>query len=411
MAGILSSETLQESKTGGIRFQVARVTTIVSAHFVQDTYAAFLAPLLPSLIEKLSLSYTQAGSLNAMIQLPSILNPLIGYLDDKVNLRIFIILAPAITATTMSSLGISPSYSSLLFLLFITGLSIAFFHSISPAMVARVSGHQVGRGMSFFMAAGELGRTVAPLVVSWSLLTLTLGKMYPLAILGWVASAIIYFRFRDIPVHVEKQAGLREVLPHASRLFLPLIGITFFRNFLVTGMSFYLPTFLTSEGSGMLRANISLSIFQLAGVLGALLGGTISDRFGRKPVLFTVSFLAPITLIVFLNTSGLIMIPILLLSGMLGLSSQPIILAIVQDHLPNHRSVGNGMIMAINFVFLSLAGLIIGMLADKIGLQQTFHTIALLALLAAPIVLFIPRPPERLTASIAGSSEGMEPNE
>jgi FSR family fosmidomycin resistance protein-like MFS transporter len=405
MAEITSPASLEIEESRVEKFQTSRVLTVVSAHFFQDTYSAFLAPLLPSLIEKLSLTYTQAGSLSAVAQLASILNPLIGYLDDKVNLQIFIILAPAITATTMSCLGIAPTYISLLVLLFITGICIATFHAIAPAMVARVSGQQIGRGMSFFMAAGELGRTVAPLLISWALLTLTLGNLLPIAIPGWIASLIIYLRFRGIPIHVEKQTGFMEILPTASRLYLPLFGVAFFRSFLITGMGVYLPTLLTSEGSGIWKANLSLSIYQLAGVLGAFLGGTVSDRLGRKPVLFTVSLLAPIAVLIFLNATGWVLVPVLIIAGVLGLSSQPIILAIVQDHLPKHRSVGNGLIMAINFICLIIAAQSIGILADRFGLQETFIIIAFASLVTAPIVLLIPSLPSTSagsTPSISG---------
>ena len=390
MTGIAAKKNFQTEKSDKLKFRLDRVTTIVSAHFIQDTYAAFLAPLLPSLIDKLSLTYTQAGSLSTVTQLLSILNPVIGYLDDKVNLRIFIILAPAITATTMSCLGIAPTYASLLVILFITGMSIAVFHAISPAMVARVSGTQVGKGMSYFMAAGELGRAAGPLIVSWALLTFTLGKMIPIAVPGWIASLIIFLRFRGIPVHIEKQTGIRNVLPLAPRLFLPLFGITFFRNFLITGMGVYLPTLLVSEGAGIWQSNISLAVYQLAGVVGAFLGGTVSDRFGRKPVLFLVSFLAPIAVLTYLSSDGWLTLLVLVFSGIFALSSQPIVLAIVQDHLPDHRSVGNGLITAINFICLSISAIVIGLLADQFGLQQAFQIIAVVSLVAAPIVLTVP---------------------
>src|SRR5512136_1160626 len=120
MTGLTSPAPLKAEQAERMGFQMNRVLTIISAHFIHDTYSAFLAPLLPFLIEKLSLTYTQAGSLSAITQLPSLLNPIIGYLDDKVNLRIFIILATAVSATTMSCLGIAPSYVSLTILLFIT---------------------------------------------------------------------------------------------------------------------------------------------------------------------------------------------------------------------------------------------------------------------------------------------------
>jgi FSR family fosmidomycin resistance protein-like MFS transporter len=390
---VTSPDKINIEKVGTPKFYMDRVLTIISAHFIHDTYSSFLAPLLPNLIEKLSLSYTQAGSLSAITQLPSLLNPIIGYLDDKVSLRIFVILAPAITATTMSCLGIAPNYPSLVILLFITGLSISAFHAPAPAMIARASGNQVGRGMSYYMAAGELGRTVGPLLASWGLLTFTLGKMYPIAILGWLASLAIFIRFKGLPIHVEKQTSFREILPTASRLFLPLIGIIFFRSFLITGLGLYLPTLLEGEGATVWKAGTTLAIYQFAGVIGAVLGGTISDRLGRKPVLFIISLLAPIMVLGFLYSRGWMTMPVLILAGLFGLSSQPITLAIVQDQLPNHRSAGNGFFMAISFICLSLSAVGIGMLGDRIGLRQALLWTAISGLLVTPLVLLLPRSP------------------
>ncbi len=394
MTGLTSPAPLDVKQAERTGFQMNRVLTIISSHFIHDTYSAFLAPLLPNLIEKLSLTYTQAGSLSAITQLPSLLNPIIGYLDDKVNLRIFIILAPAISATTMSCLGITPSFLSLAILLFITGLSISAFHALAPAMIARSSGNQVGRGMSLFMAAGELGRTVGPLLASWGLLTFALQGMFPIAIPGWITSLAIFILFRSIPVHVDKQTGFREALPLVRRLFLPLIGIVFFRSFLVTGLGVYLPTLLEGEGASIWKAGSTLAIYQFAGVFGAVLGGTISDRLGRRPVLFAVTLLAPIMTLVFLRTTGWVIIPVLILAGLFVLSSQPILLAIVQDQLPAHRSIGNGLFMTLSFICLSISAVGIGMVGDRLGLRQAFLWTAVAGLLASPLVLLLPRSPK-----------------
>jgi FSR family fosmidomycin resistance protein-like MFS transporter len=397
MVDLSTSAVLEAEKVKETSFQSDRVLTIISAHFIHDTYSAFLAPLLPNLIEKLSLTYTEAGSLSAITQLPSLLNPIIGYLDDKVNLRIFVILAPAITATTMSCLGVMPNFLSLAILLFITGMSISAFHAPSPAMIARASGRQTGKGMSLYMAAGELGRTIGPLLASWALLTFTLGKMFPIAIPGWIASIAVLIRFKGIPIHVDKQTGFREVLPAARQLFIPLIGIIFFRSFLVTGLGVYLPTLLEVEGASIWKAGSTLAIYQFAGVIGAVLGGTFSDRLGRKPVLFTVSILAPIMVFIFLKTSGAMIVPVLILAGFFGLSSQPILLAMVQDQMPNHRSIGNGFFMAVSFICLSLAAVGIGMLGDRVGLRQAFLWTAISGLLASPIVFLLPRMPGHIS--------------
>jgi hypothetical protein len=60
-------------------FDAAEVITASSAHFVHDLYSSFLAPLLPVLIESLSLTKTAAGLLSVFYQWPSLLQPLIGH--------------------------------------------------------------------------------------------------------------------------------------------------------------------------------------------------------------------------------------------------------------------------------------------------------------------------------------------
>jgi FSR family fosmidomycin resistance protein-like MFS transporter len=247
--------------------------------------------------------------------------------------------------------------------------------------------------MSFYMAAGELGRTVGPLLASWGLLTFTMGRMFPVAIPGWIASLAIFLRFKGIPIHVEKQTGFREMFPTARRLFVPLIGIIFTRSFLIISLGLYLPALLEGEGASIWKAGSTLAIYQLAGVIGAFSGGTISDHLGRKPVLFMVSLVSPILMVAFLRTSGWLIIPLLICVGLLSLSAQPIMLAIVQDNLPNHRSIANGFFMAISFIFQSTSALIIGVLGDNLGLRQAFLWTAIISLIAAPLVLFLPKPP------------------
>ena len=105
-------------------FQTRRVLAVSLAHFVHDTYTAFLAPLLPLLIQRLQLSLALAGSLTFFLQVPSLLNPVIGYLDDRLNLRCLVYIAPGLTGTLMSCLGFAGSYWSLAGLLLATGLMV-----------------------------------------------------------------------------------------------------------------------------------------------------------------------------------------------------------------------------------------------------------------------------------------------
>jgi FSR family fosmidomycin resistance protein-like MFS transporter len=142
-------------------------------------------------------------------------------------------------------------------------------------------------------------------------------------------------------------------------------------------------------------AGTALAIYQIAGVAGALFGGTISDHVGRKPVLFASSFFSPLLVLAFLSLSSGWLIPILILLGFVSLSTQPVLLALVQDHLPKHRSVANGVYMAWTFIMQSSAAFLIGTLGDQLGLHSTFSWMAVLSIFAALGVLLLPKQPAK----------------
>ena len=77
------------------KFQIGNVSTITIAHLIHDTYTAFLAPILPLIIEKFSISLSLAGLLSVIQRIPSLLNPFIGILADKMKVRYFVIFAPS----------------------------------------------------------------------------------------------------------------------------------------------------------------------------------------------------------------------------------------------------------------------------------------------------------------------------
>lgn len=376
-------------------FQAGEVLTLAGGHFIHDVYSAFLAPLLPLIIERLSLTLTLAGSLTAFMQFPAVLNPFIGHLADKYNLRYLVILAPALTATLMSSMGLAPGYAALALLLFLTGISVAFFHAPAPAMVGHVAGNRVGKGMSWFMAGGELGRTLGPIVAVWAASTWALEGVSRVMVIGWITSAILFWRLKDTPVSARVMGSLQSILPKMRTLFLPLFIIVFFRMFMVVSMTTYLPTFMNQNGASLWLAGASLSILEIAGVVGALLSGSISDRLGRKSVLFTVTLLAPLLVLAFLHVSGWLLVPVLLLYGFVNLSSSPVFLALVQDHFPGNRAVSNGIYISMSFLVRSLALVLVGAAGDAIGLRAAFTWSALLSLLGAIGILMLPAEAEQ----------------
>ncbi len=374
-------------------FHTGRVIALSISHFIHDVYSSFLSPLLPLLIEKLSLSLTRAGFLSTIMQIPAVLNPYIGKLADRISVRYFIIIAPAMTAVPMSLLGTAPSYGILLILLFITGVSVSIFHVPSPVMISRLSGTRKGRGMSFFMSGGELARAVGPMVAIGAVSLLGLENFYPIMLFGLMASIWLYFRFRDVPIHIEKSRNLsiggtwREM----QHILLPLTAILLARGFMHASMATFLPTFIKIETGNLWLAGAALTIFEAAGVAGVLTAGSMSDYFGRRRVLLISLLGAPISLFLFTWGGGWLRYFTLLVTGFSLLSTTPVMLALVQEHAKSSPSAANGLFMMASFMARSAIVVVVGFIADLIGLRTTYFLSAVMGLLGVPFIFMLPK--------------------
>ncbi len=182
------------------KFQSDKVLLVAGSHMLHDIYSSFLAPLRPLLIEKFGITLAMASIWDLIMRLPWFLNPFIGMIAERTAARYFIIVTPAITAITMSLLGVAPSFTIVCILLFTMGISSAVFHVPAPTMVKRLSGNRTGLGMSFYMFGGELARTAGPLIITASVSYWGLEGTWKLIPFGLVASFILYLKLRNIKI-------------------------------------------------------------------------------------------------------------------------------------------------------------------------------------------------------------------
>ncbi len=374
------------------RFQTGGIVALSVSHFVHDVYSGFLSPLLPLLIEKLSMSLTQAGLLSTVMQIPHLANPYIGSLADRVSVRYFVILAPTLTAIPMSLIGVAPTYGVLLILLFVTGISVAVFHVPAPVMVAKLSGPHKGRGMSIFMTGGELARALSPLAAVGAVSLMGLEGFYPVMVVGFATSLWLFFRFKDVPIGNNGKApiALSRTWRSMKGILGPLAAILTMRGFMHGAMTTFLPTFITLETGNLWLAGIALTVFETAGVAGVLLAGPLSDRFGRRRVLLVSLMGAPIALALLTWTGGWIRYAMMVATGLTLLSTTPVMLAMIQEHATESPSSANGLFMMVSFMARSATVVIIGWLGDVAGLQATYTIAAAMGILAIPFVLKLP---------------------
>ena len=387
-------QTDKSPRVGDGEFQTGKILVLSIAHFVHDVYSSFLAPLLPLLIEKLSMSLTQAGFLSLVMQIPALLNPYIGVLADRISVRYFVILAPAMTAVPMSLIGMAPGYGVLLILLFITGISVSVFHVPSPVMVADLSAARKGRGMSFFMTGGELARTVGPLVAVAAVSLFGLEDFYPVMIFGLLSSVWLYFKFRSIPVQrigSRRKLSVPETWRSMRHVLFPLTAILVTSGFMHASMTAFLPTYIEMETGNLWLAGIALTLFEAAGVAGVLTAGSISDWFGRRKTLLASLLGAPLFLFLFTLTGGWLRVAALLVVGFTLLSTTPVMLALVQENARHSPAAANGLFMMISFIARSAVVVVVGFTADRIGLNAAYLISAAMGLVGIPFVLMLSR--------------------
>jgi FSR family fosmidomycin resistance protein-like MFS transporter len=389
----LTGGAIESTETNHI-FRTGKVVVIAAGHLTHDIFSASLAPLLPLIIQKLSLSLTLAGTLASFQQLPSLIDPLLGVLADRGRLRWLVLLAPVITAGGMCLIGVAPTYTMLALLLITVGFSTAIWHTSTPTLVASASARWVGQGMSIFMVGGSLGYTLGPLIavtaVSWWGLE-GIWRLFPIAL---VATSLLFWQIRNLEGFQPNQnvvnGSWSDSWQVLRRVMLLVIGILITQGFLQVAFGTYLPTFLASQGTSLWLAGASLSIFELAGVLGTFLVGVMSDRMNRRKLLLTASMALPFLVFGFLSAGGWLRIAILLVFGFFAISINPVLMALIQEYSHQRPATANGLYFATMFASRSLIIILFGVLADHFGLRLAFYGCALLAFLALPFVWFLP---------------------
>ncbi len=383
----------QKDKEG---FHIINVLVISLAHHIHDIYTSFLAPLKVPLSEAFGLNNFMFGSLAVIQRIPTLLNPFIGILAVKVRIRWVMIIAPSITAITMSLIGNAPNYLSLLILVFISGISSMLFHVPTPVMMKQVSGKRVGKGMSYYMMGGESARTVGPIVVLGALDLWGFDGLFRLIPAGLLSSVLLYVRFKNIDLRktlnqLPDEGSYMEVLRKYALLLLLISAVTFFRGAMKSAFTYYLVGYLHEKGWSQWLSGIALSTIYLSGTVGVFVTGRISDIIGKRITLLIVGCVSPVLMWLFIISNEAFAFPLLIAVGFFLLAPTPVFLSFVNGIESKHVTFLNGIYMTSNFLTGSLATLLAGWGFDKIGYIPSFKIAAIVAIAAIPIILYLPK--------------------
>jgi MFS transporter, FSR family, fosmidomycin resistance protein len=374
--------------------RINRPVALLSAgHFMNDAYPGYLAPLLPLLMEKIGFSLTLAGTLVSIQAIASsLMQPLFGLLSDRLRRPLLVIGGPLLTAIFFSSIGLVNSYVQLAFIIILGGLGTAAFHPQAASLTGQYSGGRKGLSMSVFVTAGSAGHALGPMFILTVVTMLGLSFSWVTVIWG-IAIAGLLWRF--LPA-TTPTAEPRTNVPHGSQLvgrksLLVLIWlVVFLRAIVIDSFIAFNPTFLHQNQFSVMLAGAANTIFELSGSAGTLMGGAMSDRFGRKGfILFSLAGSTPFFWL-FLHFHGVTALVFLGLAGCILFSSVPVTIVMAQELFPNRSGAVSSLTMGFAWGMAGLLLTPIGAISESIGLGSAFKWIIVILPLAALFALGLP---------------------
>jgi MFS transporter, FSR family, fosmidomycin resistance protein len=351
---------------------------------------------------KLGISTALVALMIPAQQFPSVLQPFIGYLADRTSRRWFVVISPATAAISLSSIGIAPNFAVVLVLLLISGLSSAMFHAPAVALVGEFGGNKMGRAMSIFMAGGELSRTIGPLIITAAIAMFTLEGSIVVMVFGIAASVILYLtldtKATDARRHGKPQVNIRPLLRARRKPIGGLLAYSILTGIATTPFHFFLVKLMVDKGHGEWYGGFALSTLFAAGIAGGLIGGSLSDRIGRRLLLFiaTAGTTPLLYFYLWIEDGSWWVLSLLAIAGAVTMAPRSVILASAAELLPEARGPMSGLLLALGFVSMSIAALIFGNFADRVGTETAYWFVPALWLLALPCIALLPRRGEPL---------------
>lgn len=376
-------------------------------HMVTDIHQGAVPALMLYLRDAFGLSYAQVGTIILVSSLSSsVVQPLFGLSSDRTTMPWLMPLGILMATLGVSLAGIMPHYYLILAAVFISGLGVASYHPEGSKTAHFAAGSKKSSGMAVFSVGGNLGFGLGPVLGALFLgawgLTGSLVFLGP----GLISAVVFFFLLPKINTATgeAREAWRRQKeynrvngsgKPVWSWGLIVLIVMVMFRSWIQFGLVSYMPFYYTDYlGGDKQIAAMLVAVFLISGAAGTLIGGPLADRFGtKKHLCYSMALMLPL-LYLLLNTNGAAVLVVISLAGMVLVSTFSPTVVMGQQYLPYHIGLASGLLIGFAIGVGGLGVPVLGLFADKYGIDLVLKIVAVLPLAALGLALFLPRPPE-----------------
>jgi FSR family fosmidomycin resistance protein-like MFS transporter len=366
------------------------------SHLITDLTGSALPAMMPFLKNTLHLSYTAVGAVIMVSNMTSsIIQPLFGYLSDKMELKWFLPVSIVLTCVGFSFLGLAPSFLVLLILVTMNGTGIALYHPEGSKIMHYFSGSRMATGMSFFQVGGNLGMALGPLFITSAIALAGLSGTLFYLLLGIPMFGILLLFLKELTL--PGKGGKSELRKNqggsspadgnkswgAMALLVFAVSMRSWAHMgLITFVPFYYIHFLNGDA---ITAGRLVFVFLMGGAVGTLIGAAIADKIGHKHYFCLSMILSVPLLFLFLQVRGVWIFINLFLVGFLLISSFSVTIVMGQMILKNRLGMASGLTMGFVIGMGGIGAGLLGIVADSWGVMTVLKLIAYM-----PAVGFVP---------------------
>lgn len=366
-------------------------------HLLNDSLQAVIPALLPILQTNLALQYSQLGMIILVVNITaSILQPVIGYVTDKVPRPFLLPIAMLVSGTGMVGIAFATNYHFVLLSVALVGIGSAVFHPESSRVAYLAAGPRRGLAQSIFQVGGNAGQALAPLMTA--LFFVTFGQMGAAWFTVPAGIALVVMLF--IAFWYSKQNRLTKAkaipfsLTHKQERMVALGLLVLFvsvRSWITAGLQSFYPLYLINVKQYSIdQAQFYTFIYLMAGAIGTFFGGPLADRFGKRNLLI-ISTLGALPLTLLLPyVHGVLAYPLLFIAGLTLLSSFSVTVVYAQELLPGRIGTVSGLIIGLAFGMGGIGASILGNLADHFGLPMVLTLCTILPIVGL-LGFFLPK--------------------
>ena len=376
---------------GAITAQSVAFPVLVSlsfCHLLNDLIQSLIPALYPLLKEQFSLDFAQIGIITLAFQITaSMLQPTVGLVTDRRPQPYSLAAGMGSTLIGLLLLSVAHNYTTVLIAAALVGTGSAIFHPEASRLARMASGGRYGAAQAFFQVGGNVGQAVGPLLAAFIVLPRGQGAIAWVSLAALVAMAVLarlgkWYGERTRPTHARTQsASTQTPLPRARTLFLVFVLMTllFSKNVYSASLTSFFTFYLMERFNLPVEAaQIQLFIFMASIAVGTLVGGQLTDRIGRRPMIW-ISILGTLPFTLLLPYASLFWTSVLtVMIGLLMASAFPAILVYAHELMPGRVGLVSGMFFGFSFGLGGLGAAFMGRLADSHGIPFVYQVCALL---------------------------------